>query len=451
MISSKQSVNFPRWIGVIFQNLGALTLLLLALPINGSIVLVSLILNSFLKLLRKKVVASDPKTILISGGKATKALQLARSFHASGHRVVLAESEMHWFTGHRFSNSVSRFYTLPEADLNPEGYIEAFKDIVKKENVDIYVPVCTPSTSYYDSLVKSSLSGCEVFHFDVDVTQMLDDKFAFTETARNIGLSMPKAYKITNAEQVINFDFSQETRKYILKSIPYDAIRRLDLTKLPCETPEATAAFVKSLPISPEQPWIMQEFIPGKEYCTHSTVRNGEVKLHCCSDSSAFQINYEQVEHPQILEWVKQFVSTLGITGQISFDFIQAEDGEIYAIECNPRTHTAIMMFYNHPGVADAYLSEDTYAEPVQPLASSKPIYWLYHEVWRLTSVKSLEKLQTWLRNIFRGKDAIYSFSDPLPFLMVHHWQFPILLLQNLQKLEGWITVNFATGWLVRS
>jgi predicted ATP-grasp superfamily ATP-dependent carboligase len=434
----------------IFQNLGTLMLLLLVLPINVTIVLISLISSSFLKLFRKKVVASHPKTILISGGKMTKALQLARSFHAGGHNVILVETHKYWLTGHRFSNAVSRFYTVPEPHKNSEEYAQALLDIVKQEKVDVYVPVCSPVASYYDSLAKDKLSGhCEIFHCDADVTQMLDDKFAFAETARQIGLSMPKSFKITNPEQVINFDFSQETRKFIIKSIPYDSVRRLDLTKLPCETPEATAAFVNSLPISPKQPWIMQEFIPGKEYCTHSTVRNGELRLHCCSDSSAFQVNYEQIEHPQIQEWVKRFLGALGITGQISFDFIQAEDGGVYAIECNPRTHSAITMFYNHPDVADAYLGQTTYTQPLLPLANSKPTYWLYHEVWRLTSIKSWQSLQTWLQNIFRGKDAIYSFHDPLPFLMVHHWQIPLLLLQNLQKLRGWIRIDFNIGKLV--
>jgi predicted ATP-grasp superfamily ATP-dependent carboligase len=448
--SSKQSINsYPR-IDALFQNLVTLTLLLLALPINATIVLVSLFLSSIVKLFRKKVIAEQPKTVLISGGKMTKALQLARSFHASGHRVILVETHKYWLTGHRFSNAVSRFYTVPEPHKNPEGYTQALLDIVKKENVDVYVPVCSPVASYYDSLVKPALSEyCQVFHCDANVTLMLDDKFAFAEIARKIGLSMPKSFKVTSPEQVLNFDFSQETRKYILKSIPYDSVRRLDLTKLPCETPAMTAEFVRSLPISSEQPWIMQEFIPGKEYCTHSTVRNGELRLHCCSDSSAFQVNYEQVEHPQIQEWVKLFVGALGITGQVSFDFIQAEDGAVYAIECNPRTHSAITMFYNHPGVADAYVGEDTYIEPFQPLPSSKATYWLYHEIWRLTSVNSWERLQAWLQNIFLGKDAIFSLTDPLPFLMVHHWQIPLLLLQNLQRLRGWIRIDFNIGKLV--
>ena len=135
-----------------------------------------------------------------------------------------------------------------------------------------------------------------MFHFDAEVTKMLDDKFAFAQTARSLGLSVPKSFLITDPQQVLDFDFSNEKRKYILKSIPYDSVRRLDLTKLPCDTPEQTAAFVKDLPISESKPWILQEFIPGKEYCTHSTVRDGELRMHCCCESSAFQVNYENIE-----------------------------------------------------------------------------------------------------------------------------------------------------------
>jgi hypothetical protein len=178
-------------------------------------------------------------------------------------------------------------------------------------------------------------------------------------------------------------------------------------------------------------------------------VRNGELRLHCCCESSAFQVNYENVENPKIQEWVTHFVKELKLSGQISFDFIQAEDGTVYAIECNPRTHSAITMFYNHPQVADAYLRQEPLGKPQEPLPNSKPTYWTYHEVWRLIGIRSFAQLQTWIRNFFRGTDAIYKLDDPLPFLMVHHWQIPLLLLNNMWQFKGWIRIDFNIGKLV--
>lgn len=429
-----------------WQNFATLMILFAVLPVNLLIVFTSLLFFSR----KQKIPAKAPKNILISGGKMTKAMQLARSFNDAGHRVILIETHKYWLSGHRFSKAVDKFYTTPVPEKSPEAYTQALLDIIKKEKIDIYIPVTSPVASYYDSLVKPIISKeCEVFHFDVEITEMLDDKYAFSEKARSFGLSVPKSYKITSAEQVLNFNFSQEKRKYILKSIPYDSVRRLDLTKLPCATPEETAAFVKSLPISPDKPWIMQEFIPGKEYCTHSTVRDGEIRLHCCCESSAFQVNYENIDKANIRQWVTHFVRELKVTGQVSFDFIEAEDGSVYAIECNPRTHSAITTFHDNPGVADAYLLSGSNQEILEPLKNSRPTYWLYHEFWRLTGIKSLEQLRTWIKNLVRGQDATYRFDDPLPFLMVPHWQITLLLFQNIIKLKAWKRIDFNIGKLV--
>ena len=103
----------------------------------------------------------EPLTVLISGGKMTKAMQLARYFSRAGHRVVLCEMEKYWHTGHRSSNCVDQFYTVPKPD--DANYADALLNIVRREHVDVYVPVCSPLASYYDSLAIETLQGeCRV-------------------------------------------------------------------------------------------------------------------------------------------------------------------------------------------------------------------------------------------------------------------------------------------------
>ncbi|WP_375481272.1 ATP-grasp enzyme [uncultured Jatrophihabitans sp.] len=385
-----------------------------------------------------------PRTVLISGGKMTKALQLARSFHRAGHRVVLVESGKYRLTGHRFSNAVDAFHTVPKPD--DPGYADALLRIVQLEKVDVYVPVCSPAASYYDALAKPVLEPyCEVLHGDADVIAALDDKQRFAETAASFGLPVPDSHRVTAAKEVEEFDFAGGRPPYILKSIPYDPVHRLDLTPLPRDTPARTAEFARSKPMTPETPWIMQSFVPGQEYCTHSTVRDGRVQVFACCESSAFQINYEMVDKPAMAEWVSTFVGALGITGQVSFDFIEDADGEVYAIECNPRTHSAITMFYDEPALASAYL-DDVVGPPLVPTARSRPTYWIYHEVWRLVTEPNRAAR---LRTILRGKDAIFDWHDPLPFLLEHHLQIPWLLLQSLRQGKDWIRIDFNIGKLV--
>ena len=434
----------------IVKNLGTLALLLLLLPFNLAAILVSVVGNILTgnQKTPTKVSSTEKKNILITGAKMTKALQLARSFYRDGHNVYLVETHKYWLSGHRFSRAVKGFFTVPVPEKEPEAYCQALVEIAKQKSIDLFIPVSSPIASYYDSLAKKALEPyCESIHLDPEITAILDDKHAFCSKARELGLSAPKVFRITDPQQILDFDFESDGSKYIVKSIPYDSVLRLDLTRLPFE---GMAEYVRNLPISEQKPWVMQEFIRGQEYCFHATARNGKIRLHCCSKSSPFQVNYEQVDNPAIYQWVEIFVQKMNLTGQICFDMIQVEDGTVYPIECNPRLHSAITMFHDHPGVANAYLTDGEATEaPITPLPDSKPTYWTYHELWRLLQVRSFADLTAWWQKITKGTDAILTPDDPLPFLMLHNWQIPLLLLDNLRRLKGWVKIDFNIGKLV--
>ncbi|MBC8093955.1 MAG: ATP-grasp enzyme [Pseudonocardia sp.] len=421
------------------RTLGTLALLGVALPVNLAVTAAALLRSAVVRPDRE--VADRPRTVLVSGGKMTKALQLARSFHRAGHRVVLVESSRYRFTGHQFSRAVDRFRVVPVPQA--PDYAAALLRIVKEEAVDVYVPVCSPVASRYDAEAADVLAGhCEVLHLDPDTLRRVDDKDGFARLATSLGLDVPETHRITDPRQVADFDFGAAT--FILKSIAYDPVHRLDLTPLPRPTRAETAAFAASKPISAANPWILQEFVDGQEYCTHSTVRDGSVTVYGCCESSASQLNYAHVEQPGVETWARRFVQALG-TGQVSLDLIRTAEGRVYGIECNPRTHSAITMFHDHPGLADAYLTDG--ATPISPLLSSRATYWLYHELWRMLSRP--RTVPERLRVVAGGKEAIFDRDDPLPFLLVHHLQIPWLLLGNLVRLKDWNKIDFNIGKLV--
>ena len=423
------------------RTLATLAGLLATLPVDVLLVAVALVCRSPNRVVRTP--SHTGRTVLISGGKMTKALQLARAFHSDGHRVVLVESAKYRFTGHRFSRAVAAFHCVPEPTA--PGYAQALLDVVRREHVDVFVPVSSPAASVHDARARCLLDGvCEVIHADPDTVEMLDDKAAFSKTAGALGLRVPDWRRITDPRQVEDFDFPQG-RSYILKRIAYNPVGRLDLTRLSRETREQNSALARSLPIAEDDPWILQEFVPGQEYCTHGTARSGRLQVYGCCESSASQLNYAMVDKPEIRSWVERFVGELGITGQVSFDFIESTDGYAYAIECNPRTHSAITMFHDHPQVAQAYLDD---GHPViTPRAGARPTYWIYHEMWRLLTQRGRRRSR--LATIARGKDAIFTWWDPLPYLVVHHLQIPALLVGNLWRRQGWTKIDVNIGKLV--
>ena len=393
--------------------------------------------------------ADDPRTVLVSGGKMTKALALARAFHAAGHRVVLVESAKYRFTGHRFSRAVDAFHVVPEPGA--PGYVDALRDVVVAEGVDVWVPVCSPAASRYDSLAKPVLAEfCEVLHPDPEVLRILDDKDRFAEAADTLGLPVPETHRVTAAKQVEDFDFDAQPGPWILKSVPYDPVARLDLTTLPRPTAAETEEFARSKPMSADTPWILQEFTPGREYCTHSTVRDGRVQVWACCESSAFQLNYAMVDKPEIEEWVRRFVGALRVTGQLSFDFIETPDGR----PRRPRVQPADALGDHdvpprrggpRPGLprrprprrgpADA-----ASGQPPDLLALPGAV------ADDLASVDGRSSASTVIR---RGTDAVFDRDDPLPFLLLHHLQIPSLLLRNLVTGRPWIRVDVNIGKLV--
>ncbi|GGF30105.1 ATP-grasp enzyme [Williamsia phyllosphaerae] len=429
----------PRTAGV-GRTVAALAGLTATLPLD--LALVSLAL---LRPRSRSAAAPDRRTVLITGGKMTKSLSLARAFHDAGHRVVLVEAPKYRFTGHRFSRAVDVFHTVPEPTA--PGFAEALRDVVVAEGVDVVIPVSSPASSIHEARARALLDEhCEVIHADLETVTMLDDKDAFSTTAESFGLRVPDHARITDPQQIEDFDFPAG-REYILKRIAYNPVGRMDLTRLTRETPARNAEFARSLSISESDPWILQEFIAGREYCTHGTVRNGALTVYGCCESSAFQVNYAMVDKPEIRSWVEHFVTSLGATGQMSFDFIEAPDGHAYAIECNPRTHSAITMYYDHPDVAAAYLEDD---HPViTPRSTARPTYWIYHELWRLITESGRRRHR--LRTIADGTDAIFSWTDPLPYLLVHHLQIPSLLWNNMRRGSGWTRIDFNIGKLVET
>jgi hypothetical protein len=75
-------------------------------------------------------------------------------------------------------------------------------------------------------------------------------------------------------------------------------------------------------------------------------------------------------DHPATLNWVQSFVSRTQFSGQIAFDFIESAEGQVWAIECNPRTTSGIHLFADMPGITSAFTDPSV---PLQTPISDSP------------------------------------------------------------------------------
>lgn len=451
-----------------------------------------------------------PRTVLVTGVGMTKGLALARNFYQAGHNVIGADFEpaLLPISSGRVSRSLKTFYRLHRPDggrVGAQAYSNRLLEIIRRENVGIWVSCSGVASAVEDGYAKElieELTPCKAIQFDVSTVERLHEKHNFIEYVRDLGLNVPDTYTVRSQKalmRVLN-DNMAVGKKFVLKYIGTDDSVRGDMTLLPLRTTEETEAHISKLSISDDRPWILQQYISGREYCTHALVIAGQVKVFVACPSSELLMHYTALPPrsnltQSMLRFTHEVAAAGGssFSGHCSFDFLvdqseeraaMREDGTdltIYPIECNPRAHTAVALFKNTPEMSEAYMTlldnktfeagESDVRQPnglaKQPLFPIEPpqVYWAGHDLVTrfLLPILSLILLQTTpsaiqerifevLKHSFLWYDGTFVLWDPLPAFWLYHiyWptQFAIALVQLVSHFGGkgkWSRVNVST------
>jgi len=445
----------------------------------------------------------QPRTILVTGVGMTKGLALARLFYVAGHNVIGADFESTLVpsaSGH-VSKSIKAFHRLQKPDGTNEGsarYAQSILNIIRKEKVDLWVSCSGVASAVEDGQAKEMIelvTNCKAVQFDIATTKKLHEKHTFIEHTQSLGLAIPETHTVTSKSEVAKvLEQAQTGRKFIMKFIGTDDTVRGDMTLLPFSSHAATQAHISRLQISKDRPWILQQYIKGPEYCTHSLVVRGEVKAFVACPSAELLMHYEAIPldsalSRDMLRFTQEFAAEGGedFTGHLSFDFlVDAEDAEaaqqdpskhvtLYPIECNPRAHTAVCLFNDTPemiskgymslleslegrGNKKAQVNGATPTSPVYPRSPAK-YYWIGHDLVELVilPVLSLMLLQgatlfevynsimRFIEHLIWWRDGTFEIWDPLPAWWLYHVSWPYQFLTALLSGNKWSRINVST------
>ncbi|KAL8713634.1 MAG: hypothetical protein Q9225_006735 [Loekoesia sp. 1 TL-2023] len=469
------------------------------LPLSTFILFASYAIRFFFALnaprKRKRIRSSptfDPQTVLVTGVGMTKGLTLARLFYEAGHDIIGADFEPHGVPAcGRYSRSLKNFYRLPKptTEDGSAGYIAALLRVVKREKVDLWISCSGVASAVEDGQAKEVIerrSSCRAIQFDVATTSMLHEKDTFIQEAERLGLPVPETHNVTSRDAVHKVLHGTKKKQYIMKSVGMDDAVRGDMTLLPRRTLSQTYDHVSQIPISDEKPWVLQQFIRGKEYCTHSLVVEGEVKIFVACPSTELLMHYEALPPDSalsraMLAFTKEFVerSRKKMTGHLSFDFLVDENVSekgaeliLNPIECNPRAHTAVALFTGQGyEVAKTYLSvlradmangnghafnieHDIIVAPKEPAR----YYWIGHDLVNLVLLPLLQLMmgksyfKDWLQgclefisHLLLWKDGTFEIWDPLPWWWLYHVYWPGQFLACILQRRKWSRVNVST------
>lgn len=358
-------------------------------------------------------------TILLTLGRLPKALDLARGFARIGCRVVVAEPFPRHLAG--ASNCVARSYVVPAPNDDREAYLAALLRIVAEEAVDGVIPV-SEETVHVAFLRDRLPAGVFLFTMPPQRVLALYDKRRFIDAGKEYGVAVPETHRLGSGEAVA----MAATCDVVVKPIFSCSGRGVAILR-PGETLP---------PPDPDDPAIVQRFVPGQTFSSCSIARAGKVISTVIYRgtlmSGTVAVAFARVDdQPQISAWIERFVAASGWTGFISFDFIRDAAGAVVAIECNPRT-TSGVHFWQAEDIARAILDPSGgTAVRLRPELVMQQFYSCLTET-QMALFRG-DRFFHRVKQLFTTRDVTWDRRDPWPFIgmMANSWRIIALSIRR--------------------
>ncbi len=279
--------------------------------------------------------------VLVTSSRNPFALDIIRKLGSSGHTVFASDTYEGAMGNH------SRFAAGHAATASPtfdtDQFIADINEFVADNEIELIIP--SFEEAFYLAARRDDLvDGVEVYTGPFDKLAVLHDKVSFQRLCEQAGVPIPQTVVATDEKSL------QEAIDQFPQYFARAAFSRGGVALLTNTGPLAGQMLVEDCHPTEEQPWIVQPFMDGPMVCTYATVVDGKVTsmvTYRAPEQWAHSTGIEFVadDSTKTLEYTQKIVDQLDptYTGQLSFDFVD-HDGELLAIECNPRSTNGTLM-----------------------------------------------------------------------------------------------------------
>lgn len=325
---------------------------------------------------------------LVLSSRNTFALDLIRKLGSSGHYVVAAD------TYEGAVGSHSRYLAAHAVTASPrfetDEFIADVRELVERHELDTIIP--TFEEAFYLAARRADLpEQVRLFTGDFDKLARLHDKGSFQRLVEQAGVPIPETVVVSNEEEL--HAAIERFPRFFARAV----FSRGGVGLLTNTGPLAGRMSVEDCHPTEDQPWLVQPFTDGPMICTYSLIVDGRVTAQCTYSAPeqwahSTGITFLAEDSTKTLEYTQRLIDELDptFTGQLSFDFVD-HDGELYAIECNPRPTNGVILLETaeflralHGEVEEPVVVEpgverqirlavfaDMFAEPVKHLSTS--------------------------------------------------------------------------------
>jgi predicted ATP-grasp superfamily ATP-dependent carboligase len=381
--------------------------------------------------------SESTKTVLITLGRLPKCLDIARSFHKLGWRVIVAEPFAWHLT--RMSNVVAKTCRITAPDTDREKYLTELADIIKQEGVTLVVPVS--EEILHLSFLRDRLpDGVTLYAMPSALLLRLHNKRTFIDVCREIGVSVPETARLDEE----GASAIAAEGDFITKPIFSCSGRGVTFHERGDTLPTADTA----------APVIVQRWVKGNVLSTFSIARSGDVLTTVVYRgavmSGSVSVVFERVAETQacniaIRQWVNQFVKALNFTGFISFDFVEDTAGHVHAIECNPRA-TSGAHFVHIDDLARA-VADPAMTSSAMRYRDETLLQQFYPCLTEVQKAMFTPRFFPLLKMFLKASDVTWSWRDPVPFWTMTFTASQIIWLSIKHKATFGEVATLDVGW----
>ena len=351
------------------------------------------------------------RKVLVTAGRFDPATAIVRGFHKAGINVHAADSykmapalHSHSTTGH----------VVPSPSQEPVRFTESVATIVGEEKIDLVVPSFEEGfyLSRYRDLIPAPL-----FAPPFATIKRLHNKANFTQLCSTLNLPIPQTITVTDCEEL------RKATAQFDEFVARPAYSRGGLNYLTNHGPRAGEKSIDDCDPSPENPWLVQEYIEGRDACSFSVVRNGKIVLHCVYEPSiaavgGWSLQFTSITDFGTFERASKIAEHFTYNGFLSFDYRRTKDGFVM-IECNPRVSAGAFLTPEE-WIGPAVFDDPGDVRRVEPgMRRQYDVHLLDPHFNKLPPAKLIRELLT-------PPDAFFNPNDLLPALYFlicrRHW-----------------------------
>lgn len=339
--------------------------------------------------------------VLVTSGRAPASLELIRLLSLGGHTVHVADSfDIHLS---KRSKGVFKNHLVPPPRQETIAYGDALENIILEEKIDLVIP--TFEESFWVSKFKDRLEAhCSVFVDDLSKLRKLHNKSDFIKYCLELNIKAPSSKEVHSKQELDHVlkDFNNIVLKPSFSRFGEEVLI------------QPSQKQIESIDFTKQRSWVVQEFLTGPQFCSYALCRDGHVLASAIYPSeiksNKVSLNFRHIEHQAIHDWVKNFALKSNFTGQLSFDFIDSQQG-LMPIECNPRMTSGLHLFEDRSDFHTIFKND--FKSTLTPSLEVKNMMGILVILYGISDFKNI---MSNIRTFIRSRDIIFRKNDIMPF-----------------------------------